>query len=550
MPPESIRAGKTIADKYRIESLLGSGAMGTVWIATHVNLGSKVAVKLVSPEFARSAEARTRFLAEAKAAASLRSRYVVQMFDSGVTDEGAPYIVMEYLRGESLEDRIQRVGRIPLSQVVRIIGQVAKGLDRAHSSNIVHRDLKPANIFIAATEDGEEVAKILDFGIAKMEHEDKDYKATATGVIMGTPLFMSPEQARGLKSVDATSDVYSLGMMTYAATVGDVPFHAESFGDLVYMVCTQDLPPTQAVAPWLPPTMGDWFRRACHKDQTQRFPSAKEAYEALVIAASLSQPGPELAAISDTNSTLNDPSLFESGGSRITGKIRSSAAAASTVPFSSSDEVSASWNGAGQSSGGQQEASGGAGPNSGALPSREPSDADSVNSLPSTPIPKRGNKGAIVVGLLVAAAAAGGLVWASSSSEPPEAPALGATAVDQSPPQPSASSEPSAKPQPTVAAAEDTSNDTDTEKSQEGAAEGKPSATTSKAATAGSTEAGKPSTTKPKARTVSTPKARTVSTPKTSTKTPKPTPRPKASVATQEPTPKPKPAPQPIDLGF
>jgi serine/threonine-protein kinase len=345
-PPESIHPGRTIAGKYAIESMLGAGAMGTVWIATHVNLGSKVAVKLVSPDFARSPETQARFLAEAKAAATLRSRYVVQMYDSGVTEDGAPYIVMEYLKGESLEERIERAGRLPLDQTVRILSQVAKGLSRAHSNNIVHRDLKPANIFLAATEDGEEVAKILDFGIAKMDSQDKDYKETATGVIMGTPLYMSPEQARGLKSVDATSDIYSLGMCAYAAVTGDVPFHAESFGDLVYMVCTQDLPPLAEAAPWLPQTMDAWFRRACHKDQAERFRSAEEMYSALLEAAQLSTPGTDLAALPDSVVASGDSALLGAASSgALTGQLRTrlSSSADATVPFSSSSEASASW---------------------------------------------------------------------------------------------------------------------------------------------------------------------------------------------------------------
>jgi serine/threonine-protein kinase len=294
-----VRGGKIIAGKYRLEALVGTGAMGTVWSATHATLGSKVAVKLVSPDVARSPEAQARFMAEAKAAAALRSRYVVQMFDSGVTDDGSPYIVMEYLNGESLEERINRMGRVPLDQAVRIIGQVARGLQRAHASNIIHRDLKPANIYLALTDDGDEVAKILDFGIAKMDHDERDYKATATGVIMGTPLYMSPEQARGLRTVGRASDVYSLGMVAYCALVGDVPFRAESFGDLVYMVCTQDLPPTSETAPWLPEGIDAWFRRACNKDQNKRYQTAEEMYEALLVAADFSRKG-GLASLPDT----------------------------------------------------------------------------------------------------------------------------------------------------------------------------------------------------------------------------------------------------------
>lgn len=348
-PPDSVRGGKLIAGKYRIESLLGTGAMGTVWVATHATLGSKVAVKLVSTDFARSAETKSRFLAEAKAAAALRSRYVVQMFDSGVTEDGAPYIVMEYLNGESLEERITRLGRLSLEQAIRIIGQVAKGLQRAHASNIVHRDLKPANIFVTLTDDGEEVAKILDFGIAKMDHDDRDYKATATGVIMGTPLYMSPEQARGLRTVGPSSDVYSLGMVTYCALVGDVPYHAESFGDLVYMVCTQELPQTQDVAPWLPPALDGWFRRACHKDQTQRFQTPEEMYEALLVAANVGRTV-GLASLPDTAQGfalprgLTPPHGFamDTGGMPVAlgpGTSKRLGPAHATLPFSDSSDA-------------------------------------------------------------------------------------------------------------------------------------------------------------------------------------------------------------------
>ncbi len=546
-PPESIRPGKLIAGKYQIESLLGTGAMGTVWIATHVNLGSKVAVKLVSPDFAKSAEARTRFLAEAKAAASLRSRYVVQMFDSGVTDDGAPYIVMEYLRGESLEDRIQRTGRIPLEQVVRIVGQVAKGLERAHCRNIVHRDLKPANIFLASTEDGEEVAKILDFGIAKMEHEDKDYKATATGVIMGTPLFMSPEQARGLKSVDDTSDVYSLGMVTYAATVGDVPFHAESFGDLVYMVCTQDLPPTQTVAPWLPPTLDAWFRRVCHKDQTKRFASAKEAYEALVIASQLSRPTVDLASLPDSVGASADTALFDTGGSRITGKIRSTVTSASTVPFSTADDIAASWQTDGES---------GAVPalDTSAFPRTSPSpgaafsdvgsydgetsglttrDGEGLGSgTSSTPIPKKSRAG-LVIGALLAVAAIGAVIWWTSSDEQP-------VAAD-TPPDVAAE----ATPQPQLPQSSSPKVTTSPEPSDEASSPAPKSGTSPQPAktSAPQIQREKP-TTKPKARPRPrpTPKVAIASKPEPKS-APKPAPRPK-------PKPKPKPSPGQIDLGF
>src|SRR5262249_51541569 len=155
---------------------------------------------------------------EAKAAAQLRSRFVVQVYDNGETEDGTPYIVMELLIGESLDQRIQRQGPVPLDAALRIIGQAGRALSRAHSLGIVHRDLKPENIFLTHTEDDDaEIAKVLDFGIAKIKSPDNGAggSGTRTGAVLGTPLFMSPEQARGLKSVDHRTDIYSLGMVLY-----------------------------------------------------------------------------------------------------------------------------------------------------------------------------------------------------------------------------------------------------------------------------------------------------------------------------------------------
>jgi hypothetical protein len=299
--------------------------------------------------------------------------------------------------------------------------------------------------------------------------------------------------------------------------------------------------------------MDGWFRRACHKDQTQRFASAKAAYEALVIAANLSRPGPDLAAISDTNSTLNDPSLFESGGSRVTGKVRSEAAAASTVPFSSSDEVSASWNGAAQSGALEQEqAYGSAGTNPGLSPSWGQTDADSANDVPSAPVPKNRRWGGIAVALLVAAGAVGGIVWASSATEVAEAPDGDTATVGENLPQIEARSEPSAQPEHSAqpepfVAAEDARHESDSDKTAEDTADGNASATASKAATEGKTVASKTVASKTVA-SKSTPKA--VRTPTKSTQKPKPKPRPKTTAAATKPTPKAEPAPAPIDLGF
>src|SRR5580693_8929542 len=163
------RPGIVVANRYRLEAVVGRGGMGSVWSAVHVGLGHRVAIKLISREFVRSAEALRRFDAEAKAAAGLQSRHVVQVYDNGTLDDGTPYIAMELLAGESLQHRIEERGRIALPEAVHILGQCCKALGRAHALGIVHRDIKPDNIFLARSpdEDGD-VAKILDFGVAKV----------------------------------------------------------------------------------------------------------------------------------------------------------------------------------------------------------------------------------------------------------------------------------------------------------------------------------------------------------------------------------------------
>lgn len=280
-------SGQLISGKYKLGQVLGIGAMGTVWSAYHSALDQTVAVKLIAKEYAQSREARHRFRVEATAAARLRSRFVVQVFDSGETDDGLLYLAMEMLSGETLERRLEH-GPLPLADVVRITAQVARGLSLAHQQSIVHRDLKPANIFIAYSDDeAGEVAKVLDFGIAKVSDLNQNTSTTRTGTVLGTPQFMSPEQVRGLKSVDARSDIYSLGMVTYNMLTGKVAYEGEAFGDLLLSICTKDLPSVTGAAGWLPNALDEWFYRCCSRDPEERFQTADEAAEALLQASGL-----------------------------------------------------------------------------------------------------------------------------------------------------------------------------------------------------------------------------------------------------------------------
>jgi hypothetical protein len=281
------RPGIVVANRYRLEAVVGRGGMGSVWSAVHVGLGHRVAIKLISREFVRSAEALRRFDAEAKAAAGLQSRHVVQVYDNGTLDDGTPYIAMELLSGESLQSRIDNRGRLDLRESVEILAQCCKALSRAHSCGIVHRDIKPDNIFLARMpdEDGD-VAKILDFGVAKvLQGREGEQGATGTGTLLGTPLFMSPEQVRGLKSVDARADVYSLGLTAYAMLTGVLAIDAETFGDVLLKICVEPLPSLRAVAPWLSPAMEAWFQRVCAREPAERCQSAQEFIDTLRVAA-------------------------------------------------------------------------------------------------------------------------------------------------------------------------------------------------------------------------------------------------------------------------
>jgi serine/threonine-protein kinase len=245
-----------------------------------------MAVKIVSTSTALSHEVRARFAREARASARLRSRFSVQVFDTGELPYGTPYIVMEYLDGETLRQHLRRVTRLPLPETVAILTQVARGLERAHEAGIVHRDIKPDNIFLAMTSDDGIVAKVFDFGVAKLV--DTHATETIEGTFIGTPQFMSPEQAMGRSDVDHRADVYSLGVLAYRMLTGLNLFEANSIPALLLNICSGTLPLLRDVLPDIPPEVDVWFHRTCARDRESRFSSARECAEALLVAAGLS----------------------------------------------------------------------------------------------------------------------------------------------------------------------------------------------------------------------------------------------------------------------
>ena len=272
MKTESISAGMLIADRYRLEEPLVRGAMGTIWRAEHVGLKAPVAVKFLDSVLLGDQEMRGRFLQEARSAAAVRSAHVVQVFDSG-TEDGVPYIVMELLEGESLEQRLNERGLLSPAELRKIFGEVARALGKAHSLGVVHRDLKPANIFLAR-EGPYEITKLVDFGIAKVRSEALAFTQAGTrvGTLLGTPQYMSPEQARGSGAVDYRTDLWALAIVACECLTGRCPFSGKTVGDLTVQICTER-PTAPSQLGDVPPGFDSWFFKATGKAPGQRFKS-------------------------------------------------------------------------------------------------------------------------------------------------------------------------------------------------------------------------------------------------------------------------------------
>ncbi len=271
---------RVVADRYELVQQIGRGAMGFIWEAVDQHLRRRVAVKLMTPDHMASNMARIRFDREAKAIAQLKNPHVVQIHDYGIEADGSPFIVMELLEGEDLDARLERDGRLPLGVVATIVKQAALGLMSAHSKGIVHRDFKPANIYLSQGETGE-VVKILDFGVVAMlaetniDSDEDGMGQTAAGTIVGTPLYMSPEQIRG-GIIDHRSDLWSLAVVAYRALTGVNPFAGQWLGMLMVRICTDPFTAPSQVMPGLSPEVDKFFEQALAKDPDKRFRNARE----------------------------------------------------------------------------------------------------------------------------------------------------------------------------------------------------------------------------------------------------------------------------------
>jgi len=273
----ALRPGTILLDKYRIEAVLGRGGMGVVLKVTHLQLGEELALKLLSPEAAATQDVNARFLREAQSVSRLRGEHVARVTDVGMLPDGIPYMVMEYLRGVDLAGELVRRGMLPPGEAVDYVLQACEALAEAHASGVVHRDIKPANLFLTTRPDGTPLVKVLDFGISKVA-VGANALLTKTDTVMGTQGYMSPEQMKATKDVDARTDIWALGIVLYECLCGRRPFEAESFSAFVLKAATEPPPPMD---PRLPRALQGVVLRCLEKDRRARFPSIAELAVAL-----------------------------------------------------------------------------------------------------------------------------------------------------------------------------------------------------------------------------------------------------------------------------
>jgi serine/threonine-protein kinase len=283
LPEKDSLVGHTIGGSYRVTRVLGSGGMGTVYEASHVRIPKQFAIKVLNGERVTSEEALKRFWREAQIAGSLGSKHIVDVIDFSTLENGAPYMVMELLRGEDLSARIKRRGRLPLREALAICEQIVAALSLAHTRGIIHRDLKPENVFLCTEEDGTELVKILDFGISKVRGEER----TLTGDrLLGTPAYMSPEQARSDSAqIDERTDIYALGAVVYEMLTGHMAFDANGVYATLTKILEEMPAPMSSLVPELPTALDAVVRRALAKEASDRYARARELMQALERAA-------------------------------------------------------------------------------------------------------------------------------------------------------------------------------------------------------------------------------------------------------------------------
>ena len=285
--------GTLVAERYELIDKLGEGAMGWVFLGEHVDIGKKVAVKVLRPSLCRMPEAVRRFRREARAATQIGSKHIIDVTDFGTTQGGAVFFVMEYLEGgEDLGTTLKKARRLPWQRVRHIVLQLCEALQAAHDAGIIHRDVKPANFYRVHLGGDDDFIKVLDFGIARLA-TPKDSIVTATGVVMGTPDFMAPEQAQD-RHVDHRADIYSLGATAYALLTGRPPFTGANEYDVIYKQLNEDARPPSDLAldAEIPPWMDKAVLKALRKEPERRYQSMGEFAAALRAEGAKGASGP------------------------------------------------------------------------------------------------------------------------------------------------------------------------------------------------------------------------------------------------------------------
>lgn len=305
--------GDVVADRYRVVGRLGAGGMGVIYQAEHVETGRRVALKLIHADVHYDSNAALwteRFRREARAAAAVETPHAVQVLDAGKDERtGRNYIAMELLRGEDLSVVLKRVHALPVGVALAIVGQACRGLAAAHAVGVLHRDLKPSNLFLVTDDSGRITVKLVDFGIAKITKDEKLTTITRTGQLVGTPLYLSPEQARGVPRLDPAADVFSMGVVLYKTLCGTTP-HALDVGllDFVIRICSEPAPSLRGRAPWVPAPVAAVVHRALCLDPDDRYPDAA----ALLAAIESLQPDltlrtNDLVAVSSSSTKASGP---------------------------------------------------------------------------------------------------------------------------------------------------------------------------------------------------------------------------------------------------
>ena len=281
---KELTAGTVIDEKYRIERYIGRGGMGCVYEASQFSIGRKVALKILPPRYAADGRAIQRFKQEARRGGSIAHINICEVTDLGETEDGTPYMTMPLLTGCSLAEKLKSLDKIDTKTAVHIVVQILSALKAAHAAHIVHRDLKPANVFITKIDQGEILVKLLDFGISKALNQDLDTNLTTTGTVLGTPHYMAPEQAKGVRDIDHRVDIYAAGVILYEALTGERPFDGESYNEIVVKIATEKFRRPGDLNPAVSMEIEQILLKAMATNPCDRFQDAEQMRSALLHA--------------------------------------------------------------------------------------------------------------------------------------------------------------------------------------------------------------------------------------------------------------------------